>query len=153
MRQNDRHFIPKWYYYATPLFILLDYLLGFNIRVSALDALPLHKNVYYGFCIICALCIYIFPKYSPIVALIESAINSLMIIFLLFLPYARLISQENILGEGWQAVDSFSAQRISNLVLAGAVAVFALTACINKLGRSPTLKEQIPGHPPDIDID
>jgi hypothetical protein len=151
MRRTDRHFIPKCYYYATPLFILLDYLLGINIRVSALDTLPLHKNIYYGFCIICALSIYILPKYSPIVALIESATNSLMIIFLLFLPYARLIGQDDILGEGWHAAESFSAQRISNLVLAGAVAVFALSACINRLGTSPILKKQVSIHPPDID--
>ena len=91
MKKHKRHFIPKWYYYATPLFILLDYLLGINVRVSALDAMPIYKNAYYGFCIICALCIYIFPRYSPIVALFESAINILMMILLLFLPYVCLL--------------------------------------------------------------
>ena len=153
MKTNNRHFIPKWYYYATLLFILLDYLLGINIRVSALDTLPLQKNAYYGFCIICALCIYIFPKYSPLVALFESAINIIMIIFLLFLPYVRLISQDDILGEGWQAAESFSLQSIFNLILAANVAGFALKESINRLKTSPISKEQISSHPPYIDID
>jgi len=83
MRIYKRHFIPRWYYYATPLFILLDYFAGINVRVSALDAMPLYKYAYYGFCILCGLCIYIFPKYSPIVALLESAINYVLMILLL----------------------------------------------------------------------
>ena len=48
MSTYNRYFIAKWYYYATPLFILLDYFLGINVRVSALDAMPFYKYAYYG---------------------------------------------------------------------------------------------------------
>jgi hypothetical protein len=153
MRKSKRHFIPKWYYYATPLFILLDYLLGINIRVSALDAMPLYKNVYYGFCIICALCIYILPKYSPIVALFESAISILIMILLLFLPYVRCLMQEDIIGEGWQNVEALNPESMINLLLAGVVAVFAFRASIYRLSAdfAPTKQSHI--HPPPSDTD
>jgi hypothetical protein len=148
MRINKRHFIPKWYYYATPLFILLDYLAGINVRVSALDSMPLYKNAYYGFCIICAFCIYISPKYSPIVALFESAINYVLMILLLLRPYIRCLMQEDIIGEGWQNVEALNPQHITNLVLAALVAVLAFRASINKLQADFAPTEQPPKHPP-----
>ncbi len=149
MKTYKRHFIPRWYYYATPLFILLDYLAGINVRVSALDAMPLYKYAYYGFCILCALCIYISPKYSPIVALLESGINFLMIIFLLFLPYAILISNtEDVLSQDWSFPQMFTAQRIVNLAFAGFVAVFAFRASIHRVEADFAPTEQTPKHPP-----
>ena len=149
MRIYKRHFTPRWYYYATPLFILLDYLAGINVRVAALDSMPLYKNAYYGFCIICAFCIYIFPKYSPIVALLESGINFVMMILLLFLPYAILISNtEDVLSQDWSLPQMFTAQRIANLTLAGFVAVFAFRASIHRVEADFAPTEQTPIPPP-----
>ena len=149
MRTYKRHFIPRWYYYATPLFILLDYLAGINVRVAALDSMPLYKNAYYGFCILCGLCIYILPKYSPIVALFESGINFMMTILLLFLPYAILISNtEDVLSQDWSLPQMFTAQRIVNLTLAGFVAVFAFRASIHRVEADFAPTEQPPKPPP-----
>ena len=153
MRTYKRHFIPRWYYYATPLFILLDYLAGINIRVSALDAMPLHKNAYYGFCILCGLCIYISPKYSPVVALFESAINYVLMILLLLMPYIRCLMQEDIIGEGWQNVEALNPQHITNLVLAALVAVLAFRASIHKLAADFAPTKQPTKHPPHSDSD
>lgn len=153
MRIYKRHFIPRWYYYATPLFILLDYLAGINIRVSALDAMPLYKNAYYGFCILCALCIYIFPRYSPIVALLESAFNYVLMILLLLMPYVRCIMQEDIIGEGWQNVEALSAEHILNLIFAGLVAVIAFRASISRVKADFAPTEQPPILPPHSDSD
>ena len=154
MRIYKRHFIPRWYYYATPLFILLDYLAGINVRVSALDSMSLYKYAYYGFCILCAFCIYISPKYSPVVALFESGINFVMIIFLLFLPYAILISNtEDVLNQDWSFPQMFTAQRIVNLAFAGFVAVFAFRASINRVAADFAPTEQTPIHPPPSNTD
>ena len=154
MRIYKRHFIPRWYYYATPLFILLDYLAGINVRVAALDSMPLYKNAYYGFCILCALCIYIFPKYSSIVALLESGINFVMMILLLFLPYAILISNtEDVLSQDWSLPQMFTAQRIVNLTLAGFVAVFAFRASIHRVEADFAPTEHTPKHPPTFKAD
>ncbi|MDH4240355.1 MAG: hypothetical protein OEW48_12405 [Phycisphaerae bacterium] len=134
MSTYNRYFIPKWYYYATPLFILLDYFAGINVRVSALDSMPFYKYAYYGFCILCALCIYISPRYSPIVALFESTINVIMMALLLFIPYVLLFSDtEDMLSTDSPVAQMFTPQRIVNLGFAGFVAVFAFRASINKL--------------------
>jgi hypothetical protein len=148
MRKSKRHFIPKWYYYATPLFILLDYLLGINIRVSALDAMPLYKYAYYGFCILCGVCIFILPRYSPIVALLESGINILMMILLWFLPYVRCIMQDDILGEGWQSMEALNLKHVFNILIAGVVAVSAFRASLHRVEADFAPTEQIPKHPP-----
>jgi len=142
MRTYKRHFIPKWYYYATPLFILLDYFLGINVRVSALDAMPFYKYAYYGFCILCGLCMYISPRYSPIVALLESAINYVLMILLLLRPYIRCLMQEDIIGEGWQNVEALTAQNIINLALAAVVAAYAFRASIHSLAADFTSANQ-----------
>ncbi len=133
MKRYNRYLIAKWYYYATPLFILLDYFLGINVRISALDAMPLYKYAYYGFCILCGVCIYIAPRYSPIVALLESVINYVLMILLLLMPYIRCLMQEDIIGEGWQNVESLSPEQITNLLIAAVVAAYAFRASIHKL--------------------
>jgi len=38
------------YYGATAIFVLLDYLLNFNIRLIFLDAWPVWRGLYYGAC-------------------------------------------------------------------------------------------------------
>ena len=86
-----RNSIARWYFYITPLFILLDYFGGVNVRVSALDSWPLYKNLYYGFCILCGICMYIVPRYSVVVALFESTINFMMIVLGIFVPYVQNI--------------------------------------------------------------
>lgn len=153
MRKFKRHFIAKWYYYATPLFILLDYFWGINVRVSALDAMPLYKNLYYGFCILCALFIYISPRYSPIVALLESAINYVLMILLLLRPYIHFLMQEDIIGQGWENVEALTAQNIINLALAAIVAALAFKASINRLAADFAPTEEPPKYPPHSHAD
>ncbi|NLZ04909.1 MAG: hypothetical protein GXY19_07035, partial [Phycisphaerae bacterium] len=46
MSRRMGHGIPRYYYLLTPAFILLDYVVGINIRVAALDAMPGCKNLY-----------------------------------------------------------------------------------------------------------
>ena len=141
MSTCEKHLIPRWYYYATPLFILLDYLGGINVRVSALDSLPFYKNAYYGLCIVCALGIYIFPKYSAVVALLESIINFLMVILLLLLPYVQFAKQEDILSTDWGLVSGFSIPRVMNLLIAGSIAALVIQKSSRKLSASLTLTE------------
>ncbi len=133
MRKFKRYFIPRWYYYATPLFILLDYLAGINVRVTALESMPLYKNIYYGFCIFCGVLIFISPRYSPIVTILESVINILMMILLLFMPYVLCIMQEDILGEGLQNAVAFNPLHYLNILLIGFVSFFAFRANIRKV--------------------
>lgn len=120
-----RNSIARWYFYITPLFILLDYFGGVNVRVSALDSMPLYKNLYYGFCILCGICMYIVPRYSAVVALFESTINFMMIVLGIFVPYVQnILYVDDILSADFKAMEeSLNIQSIVNLVIVGSFVV------------------------------
>jgi len=40
MNRNPRISAARLYFYITPAFILLDYIFGINVRVSALETMP-----------------------------------------------------------------------------------------------------------------
>jgi hypothetical protein len=137
MRIFGRYSIVSVYYYVTPLFILLDHLGGISIRAAVLDSFPMYKNLYYGFCILCGIGMYVLPRFTPVVALFESTINILLIVLAVFLPYVQTVLQsDNILNSNWEAETAFAAHRIANLILAGIVAIFAFRGSLNVLGLS-----------------
>ena len=133
-----RNSIARWYFYITPLFILLDYFGGVNVRVSALDSWPLYKNLYYGFCILCGVCMYIVPRYSAVVALFESIINFGMIVFSIFMPYIQnMIYAEDILNADFKAMEeAINAQSIVNLVIVGSFVVLTFQKSIQTIQES-----------------
>jgi hypothetical protein len=129
--------IPKLYYYITPLFILLDYFCGLNIRAAILDTLPMYKNFYYGFCILCGLGMYFRPQISAVVALFDSTIIVLMTVLSVFMPYVRCITQtDDVLNADWDIAGAFSIPKIVNICLSGIIAVFSFHASLRKLGIS-----------------
>ena len=134
MNIQDRQTIPKLYYYITPLFILLDYFGGLSIRAAVLDSMPMYKNLYYGFCIFCAVSMYFRPQFTAVVTLFESTIIVLITVLSVFLPYIRFIMQaDDILNENWDIMNAFSVPRIVNLVLAGTMAIIAFHGSIDAL--------------------
>ena len=130
-----RNSIARWYFYITPLFILLDYIWGVNVRVSALDSWPVYKNLYYGFCILCGVCMYFVPRYSAVVTLFESIINFGMILFSIFMPYIQnMIYAEDILNADFKAMEeSINAQSIVNLVIVGSFVVLTFHKSIQTI--------------------
>ena len=137
MRIEPRHAIPKFYYYITPVFILLDYFGGLSVRAAVLDSMPMYKNLYYGFCIFCAAIIHFRPQFTAVVTLFESTIIALMTVLSVFLPYIQFITQaDDVLNENWDIASAFSIPKIVNLVLAGTMAIVAFHGSIDILGIS-----------------
>ncbi len=131
MSIDVRHTIPKLYYYITPLFILLDYLGGINVRVAILDSMPLYKNLYYGFCILCALGMFFLHRYTAVIVLFESAAIFAMTVLGVFVPYIQVVMHgDDILNANWEGVDAFTIARIVNLLMAGAIAACAFRGSI-----------------------
>ena len=133
-----RNSIARWYFYITPLFILLDYVLGVNVRVSALGSIPVYKNLYYGFCILCGVCMYFVPRYSAIVTLFESIINFGMIVFSIFMPYIQnMIYAEDILNADFKSMEeAINTQSIVNLVIVGSFVVLTFHKSIQTIQES-----------------
>lgn len=125
MNIDFRNSFARWYFYITPLFILLDYFLGLNIRVSALDSMPLYKNLYYGFCVLCGIGTFITPQFSALVALFESTINFMMIVVGIFLPYVQnVLYVDDILNADFKAVEAaITVESIANLVIVGSCVI------------------------------
>jgi hypothetical protein len=129
--------VARWYFYITPLFILLDYFGGVNVRVSALDSVPLYKNLYYGLCILCGVCMYIVPRYSAVVALFESSINFMMIVLGIFLPYVQYILYvDDILSADFKAMEaSINAQSIVNLLIVGSCVILTFRKSVETIAE------------------
>jgi hypothetical protein len=125
MNPRMGHAIPRYYYLMTPVFILLDYAVGVNIRVAALDAMPLYKNLYYGFCIVCGIVVFVWPLTSAVVALLESAIIILITIWSLFRPIIESLEQVAELSGDWKAVEVLQFEGTTNLLMAATIAVLA----------------------------
>jgi hypothetical protein len=132
-----RYFVPKLYYTITPLFILLDYVWGINVRTAVLDSEPLYKGLYYGFCVLCGVVIYIIPRLSPVVALVESIIMIMMTVLSVFTPYLySIVYIDDILNVDIQYVSILGPSYIVNLVLSGGMAAFTFHKSLNVLGIS-----------------
>jgi hypothetical protein len=134
-----RNSFARFYFYITPLFILLDYIFGINVRVSALEAMPTYKNLYYGFCILCGICMFIIPRYSAIVALFESSINIMMLVLGIILPYIQTITalMDDVLGADFKALEeSFKVQPMVNLAIVGFCLILTFRKSIETIAES-----------------
>lgn len=135
MNIEVRQTVQKLYYYITPLFILLDYFGGLSVRAAVLDTMPTYKNLYYGFCIFCAIGIYFRPQLSAFVALFDSTIIVLMTVLSVFLPYIRFLAEaDNVLNTNWDIAGGFSIPKIVNILLSGSIGILAFHSSINMLG-------------------
>ncbi|MEJ2647552.1 MAG: hypothetical protein P8016_03970 [Sedimentisphaerales bacterium] len=134
MIKNTGNLVPKLYYSITPAFILLDYIWGINIRVSVLDNYQLYKGLYYGFCILCGVIIFLIPRSSPFVALIESIIILMMIVLGIFMPYIQSLRESfDILNDDFEKI-CMTSEHVINFVLAGLIAVFTFHKGLEELG-------------------
>ena len=69
------------YYAATALFMLLDYVLGINVRLAALDLYPGWRLAYYLFCFLCLGLMLWKPAWGAFIGAAESILTlSLLII-------------------------------------------------------------------------
>ena len=75
------------YYDATLLFLVLDFGLSVNVRLSFLDSAPDWRVAYYAFCIACAALMHWRPDLRIIIGAIEGLITMLGLIFGMFLGY------------------------------------------------------------------
>ncbi len=146
MNESMRYSIPRLYYLVTPAFIALDYAVGVNVRVAVLDDLPQYKNLYYGFCILCGLAVWFLPRYSAVVALLESPVNLLITVLGMFLPYIENLQRLADLDGDWKAAETFSVEGYTNLMIAGIIAAIAFHESCAILSRR--VQEAIGRQPP-----
>ena len=119
------------FYYLTPIFILMDYVLDFNIRIAGLDGFGFYKKIYYLFCLICAFLIYKFEGYSLIVGFVESIVNLLLLFIGFLLPYFRyasLIADGNV-----DEVSFYNSNMVINFMISGFIVILSFQYSLKEI--------------------
>jgi hypothetical protein len=80
-----------WYYLATPLFAVLDYGWGLNVRVAFLSALPGARFAYYAIAWGCGAASWRWPDQAARIAAAESAANIALLALGVFASYLAVI--------------------------------------------------------------
>ena len=110
-----------WYYWLTPLFLLVDVLGGPDIRTAALDGHPWWKGLYYFFCMTIPIIAHYHPGWTPRLGLVESSTNILLLVLGIFVPYYDYVYR---VAEGaFPAEPPITMEKMANFILAAGVAV------------------------------
>ncbi len=109
------------YYAATGLFLAVDFLVGFNIRLSFLDGFPVWRGLYYGLCLICFVLILKRPAWATLVAVCESTLNVSALILDMGI---RVITLTDAAIEGGRP--PVTGEEIINFLISGSVAYYGL---------------------------
>jgi len=72
--------VVKTYYFATPLFLILEFGFGFDLRVSSFIDDTAWRIVYYLFCFVCMGVILWRPAFTIGVGIVESSVNLIFLI-------------------------------------------------------------------------
>ena len=81
----DLNRVVRWYYLATPLFLLADLLFRAPVRVSFINS-PSLRLLYYVFCFGCGIAMWKRPMWTRTVAMSETLLNFVLVIFSIMLP-------------------------------------------------------------------
>ena len=115
---NER--ILSLYYAGTALFLLLDYVLGINVRIAFLDPWPLARLGYYAFCFACLALIVWRPARAAAVGTVESLIT--LVALILGMGLRILIPNDAIFEENLTIVTT---EDLVNFLIVGFAAYFA----------------------------
>ena len=108
------------YYGATVVFMLLDYLLGINVRLASLQDWPAWRAYYYAFCLLCFALMIWRPAWRSWIGIAESLITMSLLIINMALRVV-VVSDEMIeSGRGF-----VSTAEIVNFLIASSVVYLA----------------------------
>jgi hypothetical protein len=110
--------VTLYYLFGTPLFFLGDLMLGLSIRAAFLDNRPMWRFAYYALAFACGLAAARWPRWSGIVALVESGGNIVLLIFGIMLSYLAAI---DAVSADAPIISPFGATSVVNLALSAIV--------------------------------
>lgn len=116
------------YYAATVVFLVLDFVLGFNVRIAFLEPLPMARIGYYGVCFTCLALMIWRPAWIVLISAFESLVTLSALIISLWMR--TLLMTERVLetGSGFITV-----AEIVNFLISGSVAYIAWVRGVNQL--------------------
>lgn len=123
--------ILPWYYAATAVFLLLDYVAGINVRVAFLESMPLGRAAYYGICFVCLALMIWRPAWTTLIGTFESLVTLIALIF--SMAVRVLVPTDVIFDENASFVTT---QEVINFIIAGSIAYFAWVRGLRELTGS-----------------
>lgn len=123
------------YYAATVLFLLLDFVLGVNVRVAFLEPFPTARLAYYLLCLgLFALMLWR-PSWALLIGTIESLVAVVALTFAMALRV--MIVTDEMIETG---VSFVTAEEIFNYLIVGGIACFSWAQGVKSLKESKISK-------------
>jgi hypothetical protein len=119
------------YYAATILFVVLDYVLGINLRVAFLESYPTARRVYYAICFACFAVILWRPAWAALIGGIESLVSLVALTFSMMLRVMIVTDEMIEKGTGY-----VTGQEIFNYLIVGSIAYLSWSRGIRSLNES-----------------
>lgn len=116
------------YYAATAVFLVLDFALGFNVRLSFLQPYPEARAACYGICFACLALMIWRPALTEFIGAFESLLT--LIALILSMGMRAIVPTYRMLDAAGGLITT---QEIINSVLAGSVAYVAWVKGIGRL--------------------
>jgi hypothetical protein len=114
--------VDLYYLVGTPVFALLDHFAGISVRAAFLDGWPAARYAYYGVCFGCGLAAWRAPNKARFIAMAESTVNIVLLIFSIMLGYYATIDR---VANDLPTDDLLGPQRAANLVIAAGALMFS----------------------------
>lgn len=116
------------YYAATFLFVILDFAVGFNVRLSFLEPYPAARIAYYAVCLVCLALMLWRPAWTELIGAFESLVT--LIALILSMGIRAIIVSDTMLEGTFNRV---TFPEIINFLLAGGIAYIAWIRGISRL--------------------
>ncbi|MGB5626551.1 MAG: hypothetical protein WBM61_12510 [Woeseiaceae bacterium] len=127
-RYPDSSKLLVLYYGATIVFLVLDYAMGFNIRIAFLEPYPEARLAYYGVCFTCLALMLWRPAWTVLISAFESIVTLSALI--IGMGMRTLLVTDRMLDTGAGLV---TMPEIYNFMISGGIAYVAWDRGINSL--------------------
>lgn len=119
----DRRPLPGLFvrsvYLSTPVFAVLDYVYGVNLRIPFLDALPGAKALYYAAALVCGIAMLRHPRWASTIGFAESVANISLLILTTGAAYLQVL--ESAASPDVVIVNPFTPEAVASLALSAMV--------------------------------
>ena len=120
--------VLPWYYAATAVFLILDYVVGINVRVAFLDTMPTARLGYYGVCFACLGAMLLRPASATLIGTIESLVT---LVALILGTGARVMVPNDPIFAGNAGIVTL--QEMINFLISGSMAYLSWVKGMRKL--------------------
>ena len=123
------------YYLATPLFLVLDLAYDAPLRAAAIPEGAL-RNAYYAATLACGVLCYLKPAIAPLIGIVESALNLLLLLSSVVLP---IVQAPGLILRGEDIEVGLGAADLANFLISGTVLIASIHWQLRALRRQPRL--------------